>query len=145
MKRVSWGTGLVIAFVVFILGVAAMVLTSVFNPTELVADDYYQRGLDYEGRIESAKRARAAGDACTVRGEAGTITIQMPASLRGPGTVTLYRPSDRSLDMSVPMAFDSSGTQVIASPRLYPGLWTAQLSWTAGGVEYYDETRLVLR
>jgi hypothetical protein len=32
----------------------------------------------------------------------------------------------------------------IESPRLQPGLWTVKVDWTAGGVAYYDEVKLVL-
>jgi nitrogen fixation protein FixH len=144
--RMSWGTGVLIAFGLFGAGLAVMIWIALSNPTDLVSDDYYQRGLRHEGRIQSARRADA-GDPVTMTGATGSVTIAIPAGARTgdvSGTVTLYRPSDRSMDFNLPLSLDSTGVMRIESTRLYPGLWTVQVEWTAYGVEYYEESKLVL-
>jgi nitrogen fixation protein FixH len=143
----NWGTAIVIAFGVFGVGLAVMIWIALSSPTDLVADDYYQRGLEYEGRIQSMQRARSAAGPLTVTGETGAVTLTLPGA--GPagevqGTVTLYRPSDRALDFAEPLRLDSAGAMRIESRRLQPGLWTVKVEWVAAGTEYYAETKVVL-
>lgn len=166
-RRVSWGTGIAIAFGVFGVGLAVMIWIALSSPTDLVADDYYQRGLEYEGRIQSIRRAQTSGAAMTVRGTANEVVVIIPGVARsgavpsgaassegGPsgnartgevnGTVTFYRPSDRTMDFITPLVLDSTGTMRVQSPRLQPGLWMVKASWVAGGAEYYEEAKVVL-
>lgn len=146
-RKLNWGTGIVIAFVVFGVGLAVMILVALSSPTDLVADDYYQRGLEYEGRIQSIRRAESAGSPMTVTGATGRLTISLPELARTGqvrGTVTLYRPSDRAMDFAEPLNLDSAGTMRIESRRLLPGLWTVKVDWVADGTEYYEESKLVL-
>jgi nitrogen fixation protein FixH len=146
-RTLNWGTGIVIAFGIFGAGLAVMIWIALSSPTDLVADDYYQRGLEYEGRIQSIQRARSSGALMTVNGTTGGVTIMIPGiagSGEVNGTVTLYRPSDRAMDFAAPLSLDSSGTMRIASARLQPGLWTVKVDWVAGGVEYYEEAKVVL-
>lgn len=143
----NWGTGIVIAFGVFGTGLAVMIWIALSSPTDLVAEDYYQRGLEYEGRIQSIQRTESAGSPMTVAGATGGVTIVVPRAAQPGGvrgTVTLYRPSDRAMDFDAPLSLDSSGRMRIESPRLQPGLWTVKVAWVAGGVAYYEEAKLVL-
>jgi nitrogen fixation protein FixH len=146
-RTLNWGTGIVIAFGIFGVGLAVMIWIALSSPTDLVADDYYQRGLEYEGRIQSIQRARSSGALMTVNGTTGGVTIMIPGVTRFGevhGTVTLYRPSDRAMDFAAPLSLDSSGTMRIESPRLQPGLWTVKVEWLAGGTQYYEEAKVVL-
>jgi len=146
-RTANWGTGIVIAFGIFGVGLAAMIWIALSTPTDLVVDDYYQRGLEYEGRIQSMQRAQSVGAAMTVNGRTGGLTITLPGIARpaeANGTVRLYRPSDRAMDFATPLSLDALGSMSIESPRLQPGLWTVKADWVAGGVEYYEEVKVVL-
>jgi nitrogen fixation protein FixH len=143
----NWGTGIVVAFAVFGAGLAVMIWIALSHPTDLVADDYYQRGLEYEGRIQSIRRARVSGGEMTVAGAVGGVTITVPAAAAtraAQGTVTLYRPSDRALDFTEPLRLDSAGVMRIESRRLQPGLWTVKVEWASGADVFYDEAKIVL-
>jgi len=146
-RTANWGAGIVIAFGIFGAGLAVMIWIALSSPTELVADDYYQRGLEYEGRIQSMQRAQSAGALMTVGGRTGGVTFTLPGIARpaeANGTVTLYRPSDRAMDFAIPLSLDTLGSMSIESARLQPGLWTVKVDWVAGGVEYYEEAKVVL-
>jgi nitrogen fixation protein FixH len=56
------------------------------------------------------------------------------------GTVTLYRPSDRTADRVVPLSLDAEGRQQIRveGPAAH-GRWTVKLAWRAGQREFYRE------
>ena len=81
-RTVNWGTGIMIAFGIFGVGLAVMIWIALSSPTDLVADDYYQRGLEYEGRIQSIQRARSTGGPMTVTGAIGRVTIALPEAAR---------------------------------------------------------------
>jgi hypothetical protein len=60
------------------------------------------------------------------------------------GELHLYRPSAAGMDRRLPLKPEADGTQILNARDLAPGLWKAQLHWTAGGQDYFVDRRLVL-
>lgn len=144
-RRSHWGTGIALVFLLFCAGIFLLVYSAATSSVDLVADDYYERGIDYEKRIGAIERAREGG-APKVKslGDAVEVEFRSPLKAGTVGTIVLYRPADRRMDLSVPLSLDSLATQRITSSRLSPGLWRVQISWSSSGQEYYAETPLVL-
>jgi nitrogen fixation protein FixH len=143
-----WAIGLVATFGVFVAGVCVMVVTSVTKDVDLVTDDYYQKGLRYEERIQTVERTRALVEQVAMRVGKDVVELSFPrgftpAMVRG--EITIYRPSDRRLDVALPVRLDSTGQQQILTGGLKRGLWKVQLSWTYRGVDYYNELPVTLR
>jgi|WetSurMetagenome_2_1015567.scaffolds.fasta_scaffold342404_2 hypothetical protein len=149
MKRqpMSWGTGLVVVVVVFLLGILGLVVISTREDVSLVHTRYFDRGQQYGARVRAMERAQALRDPLTVRVEQGLATVAYPHTATPreiTGTLTLYRPSNGSLDRTLPVAPDSSWRQSFPVAGLAPGLWKFQVEWKVGGEDYYVEQPLML-
>jgi hypothetical protein len=148
MKRVSWGTGLVIAMMLFVCVVATLVVIAIRQDVSLVQDQYYEAGQRYETRLRAMERAETLPQPLALDVSAGTVIIGFPhiGSVRGTtGTITLYRPSSRSMDRTIVVAPDSLWRQSFPVAAMEPGLWRIQVAWKADGMEYYAERPVVLQ
>jgi nitrogen fixation protein FixH len=147
-QRISWGTGVVVAVVVFLSGMLGLAVIAAREEVSLVHTRYFDRGQQYGGRLRAMERAQALRDPLTVHVEHGIATVAYPhrtAVREITGTVTLYRPSNGSLDRTLAVAPDSSWTQSFHVGGLEPGLWKIQVEWKMGGEEYYIEQPMMLQ
>jgi hypothetical protein len=145
--------GLVIAMGALIVLVAGanglMVWLSSHGKHELVRGDYYDAGLDLDGRMARTELAREPGmdvrfrrDGAYWRAETGI------GSLRGTDCkARLYRPDneaeDRNLDLGGPRASaEDSGRYIwsVPKPALRRGYWNVQLTWESEGKPVMEES-----
>jgi len=145
--KIHWGIGIFAGFVLFVLGILVLVGLSMSRTVDLVNDQYYDRGLKYQERIGTLQRTAALEKKVVISVHADELTVRMPYRTAGPpitGTITLYRPSSKLKDFAMPLAPDSAGCQHIRTTRLDRGLWRIQISWKAGGTEYYSEQPVMI-
>jgi hypothetical protein len=146
--RMHWGTAIAAVYVTFAGATASFVVFAVNRPVELVSADYYEQSLKHDTHMQALANADALGSAVAVAaaGDAPAIEIVMPAAhARGvTGTVTLYRPSDRTADRVVPLTLDERGHQRVAVKGASRGRWVVKLAWYAAGQDFYREQAVVL-
>jgi nitrogen fixation protein FixH len=145
--KVHWGTGIIAGFVLFVLAILILAGIAVTQTVDLVNDQYYNKGLKYQERIGILQRTAALEEKVHVSVDAQQLTVQLPhhsAGLPLTGIITLYRPSSKVQDFAAPLSPDSAGCQRIPTTRLDRGLWRIQVSWKAGGIEYYSEQPVMI-
>ena len=141
-RKSSWGTGIVLVIVVFLvvmLGIVGYLMTQDVN---LVTEKYYEKEIAYQGRIRAMERTRALGSEVGIETAPGAVIVRYPramASAAIEGRVLLYRPSDRTADRVLAVIADSAARQVVPFSGLASGLWRVQVQWRARGEEYYLE------
>src|SRR5581483_9870995 len=119
-RKSLWGYGIAAVYSIFALATLGVVAFSLTQKVEQVTCQ-----LTTDGRFIEARFPAALTD---VR-----------------GTLTLYRPSDSSLDREVTLAPDAGGRQLIPADKLAKGYWRAKLHWQSGGRGYYNEYSLTVR
>jgi hypothetical protein len=146
--RFHWGTGVLSVLVLFVLGVAAMVFTAFTKRVDLVSDDYYQRGVQYEERLTVLRRSQAMKDLIRIAASSEGIEIRFPRGVArrlSEGRIALYRPSDRRMDLTLSVAIDSAGYQRVPMTLRDAGMWKVQVSWVADSLDYYTEAAVVVQ
>ncbi len=144
-----WPVSIIAFFGIAIPGFAAFIVFCNQHPADLVAENYYDQEVRYQGQMERVQRAQQSPAPITVSYDRATqaIVIALPESLQASGvsgTIHLYRPSSVKLDRELKLAPDSQGLQKIDARGLAPGLWSVRLSWTAQNQQYYKEQKLVI-
>jgi hypothetical protein len=146
-RRWAWGIALLYGcFVVFIIGLIVFASSQDFP---LVEQDYYQKELRYQQRIDQSAGSLALADRLTIElGEnTPTLTLSFPREFdaaRISGTITLYRPSDPDLDRLVQIDATQMNTQIIPIGDLRPGLWYVKVDWHHANDVYFDEQKIVI-
>jgi nitrogen fixation protein FixH len=142
--KFNWGTGIVIAFALFM----TFILTYVFKVQsndkydhELVVKDYYKKEATVQDDIEREQNAIALKNKIVIENTADGIKIQFPADFdysKINGKVSLYRPSSQKLDFEIPISL-SSPHLLIPKSNLAGGLWDISIDWEYDGVKYLNK------
>ncbi|UOX33331.1 FixH family protein [Flavobacterium sediminilitoris] len=142
--KINWGTGIVIAFILFITFILYFVLKVQLNDNydrELVVEDYYQQELKVQGNIEKSSNANALIDKIKIEKVSEGIQVSFPESFDYKtikGKVSLYRPSNQKLDSEMQISLSSSHL-LIPKSSLVGGLWDITIDWEYQGVSYRNK------
>jgi nitrogen fixation protein FixH len=144
--KLHWGTGVVVVFVLFVAGILSLVFMAMSRDVDLVTDHPYDKGLSYRDRIAALERTAALKERPIVTAGREGFIVRFPSTLPAgaDGTISLYRPDDRSRDRAIPVAPDSPGTQIVHVDSLDRGLWRVAVAWRQESLDYYVEQPLML-
>ncbi len=146
-NRNYWPLGIFITFGLFFAGMATVVGIASTHREDLVNQNYYEQELKYQEHIDGAGRAQAAGAAITSDAVTGKIIVAVPRAhlaQKLSGTVTFYRANDPTLDREFPLAPQADGTQTFETAKLTAGPWQVRAAWTANGLSYFVEEKVVV-
>lgn len=146
-RGLSWGTGLTIAIVLFMIGTLSIVFFAVSLDYHMVTEDYYQRAENYQQHINRVEETATLEDPVQIEYQSNlkAIQLQFPvAALTDPvtGVVELYRPNDSSLDRTFELNPDESGIQQISVENFVKGRWLVRINWSSGDRNFFEETTL---
>ncbi len=144
-----WPISIIAFFTVAILGCVVFVGFCSRHPADLVAADYYEQEIRYQGQIDSLQHARQRAESTLVTydPQAKVISIALPQGLpsaRLSGKVQLYRPSAVNLDCQFALEPMANGVQTIDASKLQPGLWKVRVSWTVDREDYFVDQAIVI-
>jgi hypothetical protein len=146
--KFNWGTGIFIVIVLFLLVVIAFFIFINTLDINLVEDNYYEKELVYQERIEKINNTASLTGKINISIEPGILIIQFPAidsTFSPSGSVLLYRPSDPKKDLTLPLHLDNSLRQIVDISSINKGKWIVKLEWEMGGKAYYFEEGLILQ
>ncbi len=145
--KINWGTGIVIAFglfITFILYFVFKVQTNSSYDNELVTEDYYKKEQQVQGDIEKQQTAnKLEHKVIVVKREEG-ILIKFPSDFdykNIKGKVSLYRPSSQKLDFEIPISLSSTNL-LIPKSNLVSGLWDISVDWEYENVNYLNKENI---
>lgn len=139
----NWGVKIVIAFSIFCLATIGMVIFFMNQKVDVVTENYYEKELKYQEQIDRITRTNALKDPLKVENTGKELIIKfpnIPDKVKGKDIIHLYRPSDESKDIKIPVITDTANMQVVSTERLQKGYWKMQIIWTSEGKEYYHES-----
>jgi hypothetical protein len=146
-NKFSWGTGILITIIIFMVITISAVVYLMNQDVDLVASDYYNKGIHHQEQIDRVNRTDKMGNEVSINPENGFIRLTLPKlfvqkSLTG--VIQFYRPSNEKKDFAVALNIDSSGQQLISTQSMDKGYWKVKLNWTQDSVEYYKESSFVI-
>ncbi|MEO6733345.1 MAG: FixH family protein [Ferruginibacter sp.] len=142
----NWGHKIMLVFVIFVAGMLFLVYKSSTQNIELATEDYYAKELLYQQKIDQSKRTALLSAPVNIKVVGHELVIGFPkdfATKKITGDVTLYCPSDEKRDLYKPFA-QTDSTVTIPVPERYHGLHYVKLNWSADGLQYYYEQKLIL-
>ena len=146
--RINWGTGIVIAFVLFIGFIMYFIITMSVDDSydhDLVTEDYYKEELKYQETIDKEANAKKLIKNVNWEKTEEGIRINFPENLELKeitGKVFLYRPSDKQLDMEVPISL-SKHYLLIPDDRLLDGRWNIHVDWKYKDIPYLFKEEII--
>ena len=140
--KINWGTGIVIAFIVFIGFIMFLIITMMTKDTfdfDLVTEEYYKEELAFQEEIDAETNAQLLSENIVIDRVEGGLLVIIPKNFeidKIEGTIFAYRPSNKNLDFNVSLNELSSNKLLLPSNRLVEGRWNISVSWKYEGVNY---------
>lgn len=139
--KINWGTGIVIAIVLFMSFITFLVLKMITNDDynhDLVVEEYYKKELAYQEEIDAEENLKLLSEKIEGKKVEGGWILRFPKEIEASkikGTVFLYRPSNKQLDFDFPIELSNSNL-LIPDKRLLDGRWNITISWEYDKKEY---------
>ncbi|HMN23631.1 MAG: FixH family protein [Ignavibacteriaceae bacterium] len=146
-SKFNWGTGILITIIIFMVITISTVIFLMNQRVDLVASDYYDKGIHHQEQIDRMNRTNKMGNEVSITPENGFIRLVLPkyfAQKSLNGTIQFYRPSDSKKDFAVALTIDTSAQQFISTQNMVKGYWKVKLNFTQDEVEYYKESSFVI-
>lgn len=140
--KINWGTGIVVAFVLFIAFILFFVVTATTNSDydfSLVSEKYYENELTFQEEINKYQNTKKLGVILKFSRTDEGVLVQFPKNFKVDNNqikISLYRPSNQRLDSEFSPIFSSVSTLLIPSKMLLDGRWDIKLSWKQKDKEY---------
>lgn len=138
--KINWGTGIVIAMVLFMIFILTFVYKSLTKEYthELVSDDYYKDELLYQNDIDKLDNAKKLNSKITVSNSDKGLTIHFPSDIDYQdvkGDIYFQRMSNSKLDFHKNIELISDKI-LIPDSLLVSGKWIIKIDWKYKGKEY---------
>jgi hypothetical protein len=138
----NWGTGIFIFIVLFMAACFAFLYYARHQVWNLVEEDYYPKELRYEERLQATRNANALVPPVAITLGTSDLEVGFPEFFRGAelkGSILVYRPSDETMDVTLPLTTDTSLVRRIPVSKLARGRVVVKVEWTTAGKGYYVE------
>lgn len=142
--KINWGTGIVIAFglfMAFILSFVYKVQSNQEYDNELVTEEYYKKEATVQVDIEKKQNANALKNLVVIKKVDEGIKVEFPSNFdysKIKGKVSLYRPSSQKLDFEINISL-SSPYLLIPKSNLTGGLWDISVDWNYNETDYLNK------
>ena len=145
----QWPVGIFIIYVLFVLSCLGALIYFSSQKVDLVTEDYYEESIRYENQIERIKRTKNLASAFIITNsrENDAIIVNYPIDFLNKemeGFILMYRPSDSSLDFTLPISVNEEGNQSIRTDHLTDGLWRIKIVLSVEKLDYYHEALVTL-
>lgn len=147
--KINWGTGIIIAFAVFMAFIMFFVFkvqSNSFYDNELVVEEYYKQERVLQSQLDKEQNAVLLVHKVYVQDIGKEIRIDFPEEFDGSkitGKVSLYRPSSQKLDFEIPISL-SAHHLLIPKSDLAGGRWDITVDWQYNGKGYINKEMLNL-
>jgi hypothetical protein len=145
--KFSWGTGILIGIIVFVVISISMTVIFMTQEVSLVSDNYYEKSLSYQDEIDKQSRTKSLDEEVKINFNGEIINILFPSAYQDKdisGEIYFYRPSNPKLDFKVQLELNDEGNQMILIKNFEKGFWRIKLNWTMDGEGYYNERAITV-
>jgi len=143
----NWGHKIIFSFVAFMIFLGILVYRSFQSKVNLVSQDYYKQEIVYQDQINKIENELALEKSVSIvhNSRLNELLIIFPRELEvKTSRLTLYRPSDASMDRSWNLQLDQENADKISTESLSGGLWQVQVEWSDQSNSYYKEQNIFL-
>ncbi|TDO72770.1 hypothetical protein EV143_10775 [Flavobacterium chryseum] len=139
--KINWGTGIVIAFALFMTFILYFVFEVQSNSkydNDLVVEEYYKHDSHFQEEMARIQNAHDLQQKPSIKYTEDGVKIAFPTTLESDkikGNILLYRPSNKKFDFNTQISLTNS-TLLIPKNKLVKGRWDVNMEWQYDGKKY---------
>ncbi|MCD0469125.1 FixH family protein [Flavobacterium sp. JAS] len=142
--KINWGTGIVIAFALFMTFILYFVFEVQSNSkydNDLVVEEYYKHDSHFQDEMARIQNAHDLQQKPSIIYTENGVKIAFPATFESDkvkGNVLLYRPSNKKFDFDTQIVLTNSSL-LIPQKKLIKGRWDVNMEWEYKGTKYLSK------
>lgn len=142
--KINWGTGIVIAFGLFMTFILYFVFEVQSNSkydNDLVVEEYYKHDSHFQDEMARIQNAHDLKEKPSMNYTTEGLKITFPntfVSEKVKGNVFLYRPSNKKFDFNTSIALTGNDL-LIPQKKLIKGRWDVNMEWQYNGIKYLSK------
>lgn len=139
--KFNWGTGIVIAFGLFMTFILYFVFEVQSNSkydNDLVVEEYYKHDTHFQEEMARIQNAHDLQHKPSIKYTDNGIAVTFPAGFESEkikGNIQLYRPSNKKFDFNTQIVLTNSEI-IIPQKKLLKGRWDVNMEWQYEGKKY---------
>jgi len=139
--KINWGTGIVIAFALFMTFILYFVFEVQSNSkydNDLVVEEYYKHDSHFQEEMARIQNAHDLQQKPSIVYSEEGVKVAFPANFESDkikGNVLLYRPSNKKFDFNTQIVLSNSAL-LIPKDKLVKGRWDVNMEWQYNGTKY---------
>jgi hypothetical protein len=139
--KINWGTGIVIAFALFMTFILYFVFEVQSNSkydNDLVVEEYYKHDSHFQEEMARVQNAQDLQQKPLIAYSNEGVKVTFPATFESDkikGKILLYRPSNKKFDFNTQIALTNSAL-LIPKGKLVKGRWDVNMEWQYNGTKY---------
>ena len=145
--KFNWGHGVTIGFALFVVYILSFVYRSYNQNIDLVAEVYYAQEVAFQDRIDETANAEQFKEDLLVTRTDGYIEFTFPQAVTSSiksGEIHFFRPSDKAMDIKLPLELNDSGMVRVPTQILSQGRYQVKFSWNANDKAFYLSKDVVI-
>ena len=145
--KLNWGTGIVISIIIFLVVSFAMIFHFMNQKVDLVTDNYYEKTLVYQTKIDEAERSKEINKKIKLEYLNNQLKFIFPISTINSinnGEIYFYRPSDSNKDFKTILQLNENGQFLLDVSNIEKGYWKVQIQWLMNEESYSVERTLMI-
>jgi len=143
----NWGHGITLAIISFISYIMFMVITMLSTSSDLVEENYYEAGVNFEKKIQAVRNSKSIKNKIVVTIDDSYLAIEFPKEVIMDsvmeGSFHLYRPENGSLDKHFSFSIAAGNIQLIPIKKIEKGNYKLLLSWKTKKSDYYVDKGII--
>jgi len=142
--KINWGTGIVIAFALFMTFILYFVFEVQSNSkydNDLVVEEYYKHDSHFQEEMARVQNAHDLQRKPSIVYNESGLKVSFPTTFESDkvkGNILLYRPSNKKFDFNTQIALTNS-TLLIPKDKLIKGRWDVNMEWQYNGKKYLSK------
>ena len=139
--KLNWGYSIILFFILFFTVMIGFVIFSFRQSTDLVTEDYYEKGAAYTSQMEVNDRSAIYKDSIGLTNENERIITRFSNSITQMAdtmNIYFYRPSDKKSDYKITAPIQNNSVSINKN-HLASGRYIAKFQWNSGLNRYEVE------
>ncbi|CAI2767576.1 FixH family protein [Flavobacterium collinsii] len=142
--KINWGTGIVIAFALFMTFILYFVFEVQSNSkydNDLVVEEYYKHDSHFQDEMARVQNAQDLQQKPLIAYHEDGVEIVFPTTFENDkvkGNILLYRPSNKKFDFNTQIVLTNS-VLLIPKNKLIKGRWDVNMEWQYDGKKYLSK------
>lgn len=144
----SWGTRIIIAYILGVIFILYFVIRSMMLNTELVEENYYDKELSFNTHIEGVNNANKMMNPIKVIANSAIIGIIIDSSVSSSivkGAIRFYNPASQKSDKNYQLTSSVSGNYFFDKSKFDRGKYIVQVSFEFKQKPYYTEQSIFIK